>query len=182
MEKKTVNLLDLGGKASSKSELYRLLTSEGHLYLPPYKLCSVDFIAEIIDEQRIVSLNPSRLKFCFWFRHWKPKTLLSEVYHRSRVWEQETFWTFSLANAEVRTISPENIKTCRWTGTGSVICVSRFVQNIIGNSINLKEFDEFVKSKLVRRQEILMKANNLTIKTNAKFANIFGKSMMVSSE
>ena len=32
-----VNLLELGSKARSKSELYRLLTHEANLYLPPYK-------------------------------------------------------------------------------------------------------------------------------------------------
>ena len=32
-----LSLIDLGIKARSKVELYKLLTSEGNLYLPPYK-------------------------------------------------------------------------------------------------------------------------------------------------
>ena len=54
MEKKRVNLLDLGSKARSKPELFRLLTAEGQLYLPPYKLCPIDFIADLIDEKKKV--------------------------------------------------------------------------------------------------------------------------------
>ena len=54
MEKVSLNLLDVGGKARSKSELYKLLTVEGHLYLPPYKFCSVDFMADIIEGKRKV--------------------------------------------------------------------------------------------------------------------------------
>ena len=54
MEKKRVNLLDLGNKATSKPELYRLLTAEDQLYLPPYMLCPIDFIADLIDEKKKV--------------------------------------------------------------------------------------------------------------------------------
>jgi hypothetical protein len=32
-----VNLLEVGGKAQSKADLYKILTCEGGLYLPPYK-------------------------------------------------------------------------------------------------------------------------------------------------
>ena len=37
MEKMTLNLLEIGGKARTKYDLYNILTCEGHLYLPPYK-------------------------------------------------------------------------------------------------------------------------------------------------
>ena len=50
-----INLLDLGSKARSKAEHYRLLTAEEFLYLPPYKQCPIDFIADIIDEKKMVS-------------------------------------------------------------------------------------------------------------------------------
>ena len=49
-----MNLLEVGDKAKSKIELYRILTSEGNLYLPPYKYCSVDFIADIMEGKRQV--------------------------------------------------------------------------------------------------------------------------------
>ena len=62
MEKVNLNLIDVGGKARSKSELYKLLTVEGHLYLPPYKFCSVDFMADIIEGKRKVNLY---LKYSF---------------------------------------------------------------------------------------------------------------------
>ena len=57
MDKVTTNLLDIGGKAHSKAELYKLLTVEGHLFLPPYKYCSIDFMADIIEEKRKVNFE-----------------------------------------------------------------------------------------------------------------------------
>ena len=54
MEKEIVNLLELGGKARSKYEIYRILVTEGNMYLPPYKLCTIDFIADIFDEKKKV--------------------------------------------------------------------------------------------------------------------------------
>ena len=60
MDQGFVNLIELGGKARSKAELYRLLTAEGHLYLPPYKICPVDFIADVIDGKKSVWFNSFR--------------------------------------------------------------------------------------------------------------------------
>ena len=37
MKVESVNLLEVGNKARSKAEHYRLLTAEGCLYLSPYK-------------------------------------------------------------------------------------------------------------------------------------------------
>ena len=54
MNKTTVNLLDLGSKARSKLELYRVLVVEGGLFLPPYKYTSID--ADIIDERKKVGI------------------------------------------------------------------------------------------------------------------------------
>ena len=48
MEKVSFNLNELGIKAKSKTEIYKLLTVEGSLYLPPISETSTDFILEII--------------------------------------------------------------------------------------------------------------------------------------
>ena len=45
MEK--INLLEIGNAAKSKHELYRILTVEGGMNLPPEKECSMTFISEI---------------------------------------------------------------------------------------------------------------------------------------
>ena len=37
-------------------EMYRLLTLEGHFFLPLYKLCTIDFISDIIAGRKKVSL------------------------------------------------------------------------------------------------------------------------------
>ena len=55
MEKVSISLLEVGDKARSKAELFSLLTTEGHLYLPPYKYCSIEFIADIVEGKRKVS-------------------------------------------------------------------------------------------------------------------------------
>ena len=52
METVQVNLLNLGDKARSKYELYKMLTVEGHMYMPPYKYWSVDFMADIIEGKK----------------------------------------------------------------------------------------------------------------------------------
>ena len=41
MEKQKVNINYLGTKAQSKNELYRMLTVEAKLYLPPQKETSI---------------------------------------------------------------------------------------------------------------------------------------------
>ena len=46
--KGTLNLLDVGGKARSKADVYQPFSSEGRLYLPPEK-CYTNFIAGIIE-------------------------------------------------------------------------------------------------------------------------------------
>ena len=47
MEQAELNLLFVGSKAQSKGELYRALTVEGGLYLPPQKECPMLFISQI---------------------------------------------------------------------------------------------------------------------------------------
>ena len=49
-----LNLLDLGTKALSKSEVYKLLTSEADLYFPPYKEWSIDFITAYLQGSKKV--------------------------------------------------------------------------------------------------------------------------------
>ena len=63
MEKVCLNLLDVGGKVRSKSELYKLLTVEGHFYLPKYKFCNVEFMAHIIEGKRKVAALPYALLY-----------------------------------------------------------------------------------------------------------------------
>ena len=47
MEKKSINLLNVGTKAQSKSEMYRALTVEGGFYLPPLKETTMEFISDV---------------------------------------------------------------------------------------------------------------------------------------
>jgi hypothetical protein len=53
------NLLNLGAKAQSKHELYKLLTNDGDFYFPPYKQGPVDFIASVLKGEK-------KVKFCFF--------------------------------------------------------------------------------------------------------------------
>jgi hypothetical protein len=61
-ERVNVNLLELGSKAQSKYEIYKILTVEGNLYLPPYKECSIQFITDILHERKRVRTS---LLACF---------------------------------------------------------------------------------------------------------------------
>ena len=47
MESASLNLVEVGNKAKSKWELYRLLTVEGGLYLPPEDQTNMEFISDI---------------------------------------------------------------------------------------------------------------------------------------
>ena len=47
MECSAFNLFELGSKAQSKLELYRLLVVEGGIYLPSKDQCSMDFVGDI---------------------------------------------------------------------------------------------------------------------------------------
>ena len=51
----TINVSQLGVKARSKHEMYRLLTVEAKIYLPPQKECSIYFIRDIFHGQKKVN-------------------------------------------------------------------------------------------------------------------------------
>ena len=48
----TINVIQLGTKAKSKNEMYRILTVEAKVYLPPQKECSIYFIRDIFNGKR----------------------------------------------------------------------------------------------------------------------------------
>ena len=48
MERRTINVHNLGLKARTKNELYRLLTVETDMYLPPQKETSIYFVRDIL--------------------------------------------------------------------------------------------------------------------------------------
>jgi hypothetical protein len=54
METKTLKLLDLGAKASSKHEVYRLLSTEGQVFLPPEKESPHRFLSDIFKGKKKV--------------------------------------------------------------------------------------------------------------------------------
>ena len=66
--KVAVNLLDLGSKARSKYEVYKILTNEGNLYLPPYKECSIEFITDYLEGKKSINLDSSSGEACITFR------------------------------------------------------------------------------------------------------------------
>ena len=72
MKKITINLLDVGRKVRSKAELYKLSTVEGQLYLPTYKYCSIDYMADIIEGKRKVSFE-NILDQTTYLDSWKQK-------------------------------------------------------------------------------------------------------------
>ena len=56
MEGNKLSLHMLGIKAKTKNELYRLLTTEANLYLPPQRETSIYFVRDIIHGRKRVLL------------------------------------------------------------------------------------------------------------------------------
>jgi hypothetical protein len=54
MELKKFNIKNLEGKARSKHEIYTVMTVEGHWYLPPEKLCTMEFIRDVATGKKLV--------------------------------------------------------------------------------------------------------------------------------
>ena len=52
MEESRINLNMLGRKAKTTNELYRLLTTEANLYLPPQKETSIYFVISFMVAKR----------------------------------------------------------------------------------------------------------------------------------
>ena len=51
-----INLAQLGTKAKSKNEMYRILTVKAKIYLPPQKECSIYFIRDIFLSKKKVNV------------------------------------------------------------------------------------------------------------------------------
>ena len=61
MEPSQINLNNLGIKAQTKNELYRFLTSEADLYLPPQKETSIYFVRDILKNRKKVRANKFKI-------------------------------------------------------------------------------------------------------------------------
>ena len=53
----TINVSQLGTKAKSKNEMYRIITVEAKIYLPPQKECSIYFIRDIFHGRKKVDIR-----------------------------------------------------------------------------------------------------------------------------
>lgn len=54
-----VSRAELSGKMKSKLDIYRVLSTEGQLYLPPYNEVTMDFLSDIIQGKKKVSFKIS---------------------------------------------------------------------------------------------------------------------------
>ena len=61
MEPSQINLNNLGIKAQTENELYRFLTSEADLYLPPQKETSIYFVRDILKNRKKVRANKFKI-------------------------------------------------------------------------------------------------------------------------
>ena len=93
MEKVSVNLLSVSGKARSKCELYKIMTVDGLLYLPPYKYWTIEFMADIIEGSRVVSLFLQEYTY-ITFRLLKPSKSSSEACPTYLALELRTWLSF----------------------------------------------------------------------------------------
>ena len=63
MERTKVKILEVGTKAQSKNELYRLLTVEGGMHLPPQEQTNMKFISDIAFGEKSVRLIYRRFSY-----------------------------------------------------------------------------------------------------------------------
>ena len=63
MNLEAINLNILGTKAQSKVEMYRLLTVDANLFLPPQRDTSIYFIRDIIENRRKVVFESNTNNF-----------------------------------------------------------------------------------------------------------------------
>ena len=54
----TVSRAQLSGKMKSKADIYKILTKEGQLYLPPIDECPMIFIKDVLMGKKKVSAVP----------------------------------------------------------------------------------------------------------------------------
>ena len=52
MESSQININSLGIKAQTKNEIYRFLTTEADMYLPPQKETSIYFVRDIFKNRK----------------------------------------------------------------------------------------------------------------------------------
>ena len=57
MERTSFNIGEKGLKAKTEYEIYKLLTLEGHFYLPPVTENSIEFIGEIVRGEKSVNIQ-----------------------------------------------------------------------------------------------------------------------------
>ena len=70
MEESEINLNLLGTETKTKNELYRLLTVEAKLYLPPQKEAFIYFVWGIINGRKKVSIKLGSI-INIGFLHWR---------------------------------------------------------------------------------------------------------------
>ena len=122
----TINLLDFGSNARSKSELYKLLTRETNLYLPMYKELSIEFITEYLEGRKLVRKwffsfeNNLAIKFS---RHQRWQSSWSQT---STNWGQRICVDSWLRNAMHRVICHLSSTVDFQTGSGFQILASKW--------------------------------------------------------
>ena len=62
----TVSRAQLSGKMKSKADIYKILTKEGQLYLPPIDECPMIFIKDVLmGKKKVSAVPPSQLQTLF---------------------------------------------------------------------------------------------------------------------
>ena len=62
----SINLNQLGTKAKSKNEMYRILTVEAKNYLPPQKEWTIYFIRDVFQGKKKVKINTFQKNYRFY--------------------------------------------------------------------------------------------------------------------
>ena len=127
MNSVSINLLEIGDKARSKSELYRILTVEGALYLPPYKFWSVDFMADKYRRQADGESYSFIVLQSMLYRPWNQRKWRYVAFRILKDWGPRTCWSFWLRTAMLWTTCLPNIPRSIWIVNGLEISVLTYL-------------------------------------------------------
>jgi hypothetical protein len=101
MEMKKFNIKSMEGKAQTKHEIYTMMTAEGKWYLPPERVCTMEFIRNItIGAKKVLTF----LNLSPFYRLSKPRRSRYVQCLTSKDLQWRRSWTFVLTNAMERCI------------------------------------------------------------------------------
>ena len=180
MERTKVNLLEVGTKIQSKKGLYRLLTVEKGMYLPPQEQTNMEFISDIAFGEKSVRLI--YIRFSYQMNLGSLFSWCKGVTSPHVDWLRvKDLIKFIIEDCLGEIFLPRNYLEStpnrEWLAN---ICSFIFSLIFLGNTLNYEKFQQMIHDVLSLREDRLLKKKHMVIDIDPKFAFILKNSSMVS--